>query len=111
MSFMLRRRARLTPAALHHYWLNFHADFGRRLLPPHSYYQLHALAEESAAISRVAGLTNLEIDGVGEAHFPDVDTLTRHLGGSEASAQAPIDERNFIDHSRLSFALYRMRTA
>jgi len=53
--FGLRRLERLSRAEFLDYWLNVHAQFGRRLIPPYSYHQIHAragLTDESAPADR-----------------------------------------------------------
>lgn len=105
--FGLRRLARLTQDAFHDYWLNVHADFGRRLIPPYTYHQVHVYAEASAAAAAASGLPDPGLDGIVEVHFPDVPAFVAQLSRPEVSVDALADERNFIDHARSVFHVYR----
>lgn len=101
--FGLRRLPELSRAAFHDYWLNRHAKIGRRLIPPYSYHQLHADAAATDAASRVTGVQPIDLDGVVEVHFPDIDAFVRQLSRKEVAEEALADERNFIDHARSFF--------
>lgn len=105
--FGLRRLARLTLDEFHDYWLNHHAELGRRLIPPHSYHQLHADPEATRHWAAGAGLPASTLDGVVEVHFPDVAALIAQLSRPEVAEEALADERNFIDHARSEFWAYR----
>ncbi|HUD29748.1 MAG TPA: EthD domain-containing protein [Novosphingobium sp.] len=105
--FGLRRLDRLGLADFHDYWLNRHADFGRRLIPPYTYHQLHADPGETTRLARPTGLSASTLDGVVEVHFPDVDALVRQLSREDVAQGALEDERHFIDHARSQFWAYR----
>lgn len=103
--FGLRRLPALTRAAFQDYWLNHHADFGRRLIPPYSYHQIH----NAAAADSVPGaaLMPATYDGIVEVHFPDVAALVRQLSRADVAEGALEDEKNFIDHARSRFWAFR----
>ena len=105
--FGLRRLERLTLDEFQDYWLNRHADFGRRLIPPYTYHQLHADSVATGRLAQVTGLAASDLDGVVEVHFPDVAALVRQLSREEVARDALADERNFIDHARSQFWAYR----
>lgn len=105
--FGLRRLPQLTRAAFHDYWLNHHAQIGRRLIPPYTYHQLHADAGATEAASAGTGLAASTYDGLVEVHFPDVDAFVRQLSRADVAVEALEDEKNFIDHSRSQFWGYR----
>jgi hypothetical protein len=105
--FGLRRLERLTLAQFHDYWLNRHAELGRRLIPPYTYHQLHADPTATAALARSLDLQASTFDGVVEVHFPDLDAFVKQLSRPEVAEEALADERNFIDHSRSVFWAYR----
>ncbi len=105
--FGLRRLERLTLAGFHDYWLNRHAELGRRLIPPYSYHQLHADGAMTAAMAMAAGLPPSTLDGVVEVHFPDIAAFVAQLSRPEIADEALADERNFIDHARSIFWAYR----
>lgn len=107
--FGLRRLPRLTQAAFHDYWLNVHADFGRRLIPPYSYHQIHVHAAMSAKAAVLAQLPDAALDGIVEVHFPDLDAFVAQLSRPDVAVEALADERNFIDHARSVFHVYRDR--
>jgi len=104
--FGLRRLARLTLDEFHDYWLNHHADYGRRLIPPYTYHQLHADPVGTASLAEVTGLSASTLDGVVEVHFPNADALVRQLSREDVAKGALEDERNFIDHARSQFWAY-----
>ncbi len=105
--FGLRRLERLTRAAFHDYWLNRHAEIGRRLIPPYTYHQIHADEEATGALALQAGLSASTYDGMVEVHFPDVDAFVRQLSRADVAAEALEDEKNFIDHARSQFWAFR----
>lgn len=105
--FGLRRLDRLPLNAFHDYWLNHHADIGRRLLPPYSYHQLHTLPEATAIMAAATSIPASTLDGVVEIHFPDIAAFVKQLSRPEVSEEALVDERNFIDHARSIFWAYR----
>lgn len=98
--FGLRRLLGLTLGEFHDYWLNHHADYGRRMIPPYSYHQLHARPRLAAALAAAAGLPASDLDGSVEVDFPDVDALVRQLSRPDVAQDALADERRFIDHGR-----------
>jgi len=105
--FALRRLPHLEPSAFHDYWLNRHAPIGRRLIPPYSYHQIHVTREASDRASHETGFPNAVLDGIVEVHFPDLAAFRVQLARPEVAAEAFEDEKNFIDHARSAFAVYR----
>jgi hypothetical protein len=103
--FGLRRLPRLTRKEFQDYWLNHHADIGRRLIPPYTYHQIHAVTEDHA--EQTAGVAASSYDGIVEVHFPDVEAFVRQLSRAEIAVEALEDEKNFIDHSRSAFWAFR----
>lgn len=101
--FGLRRLPQLSQPAFHDYWLNRHAMIGRRLIPPYSYHQLHADSVATDAASTATAIPPIDLDGIVEVHFPDIDAFVRQLSRKEVAEEALEDERNFIDHSRSFF--------
>ncbi|MFM6831260.1 MAG: EthD domain-containing protein, partial [Novosphingobium sp.] len=93
--FGLSRLDALTRAAFHDYWLNRHAQIGRRLIPPFTYHQLHADAALTQRAATTSGLTPSDYDGIVEVHFPDTDALIRQLSRTEVAQEALEDEKNF----------------
>ncbi|GLS98814.1 hypothetical protein GCM10007897_01920 [Sphingobium jiangsuense] len=106
--FGLRRLPALTLAEFHRYWLHHHADYGRRMIPPYSYHQLHADPARAAALAGTAGLPASTLDGIVEVDFPDVDALIRQLTRPDVAQDALEDERRFIDHDRSMIWAYRV---
>ena len=104
--FGLRRLERLSRAEFQDYWLNVHADFGRRLIPPYTYHQIHAEEYLTGELTRLSGVPSSPLDGIVEVHFPDIDALIRQLMRPDVASEALADERNFIDHARSAFHVY-----
>jgi hypothetical protein len=107
--FGFQRLEHQTREACHDYWLNVHADFGRRLIPPYSYHQLHVQAEATARAAAATGLPASVLDGVAEVYFPDIPAFIAQLSRPDVASEALEDERNFIDHARSLFWIYDMR--
>lgn len=107
--FGLRRLQHLSLGQFQDYWLNHHAEIGRRLIPPYTYHQLHADPVASTDLAERTRLPASTLDGVVEVHFPDVDALSRQLSRPEVAEEALADERLFIDHDRSEFWAYRER--
>ncbi|MEO0033869.1 MAG: hypothetical protein RIS94_3627, partial [Pseudomonadota bacterium] len=105
--FGLRRLPTLTREGFHDYWLNHHAEIGRRLIPPYTYHQIHADAAMTDGAAAATGLAASTYDGLVEVHFPDIDAFVRQLSRPEIAAEALEDEKNFIDHSRSQFWAFR----
>ncbi len=109
LSFVLRRLPHLAPPQFYDYWLNTHADYGRRnIQPPRSYAQLHSDAEASARLTTAAGFAVRDYMGVAECTFPSIADFQAQLQRVEVARDALADERNFIDHSRSVFDLFRV---
>ena len=106
--FGLRRLPALTLAEFHHYWLHHHADYGRRMIPPYSYHQLHADPVRAAALAGAVGLPASTLDGIVEVDFPDVEALVRQLTRPDVAQDALEDERRFIDHGRSMIWAYEV---
>ena len=105
--FGLRRLPRLTREQFQDYWLNKHAEFGRRLIPPYTYHQLHARGDLTEKAASASGLPASTFDGIVEVHFPDMDALVAQVTKPSVAKDALEDERNFIDHSRSAFYVYQ----
>ena len=87
--------------------MNVHSDFGRRLIPPYSYHQLHARADLTNQAASAGGLPASTFDGIVEVHFPDMDALVAQVTRPSVAKDALEDERNFIDHARSAFFVYQ----
>jgi len=105
--FGLRRLDSLTRPAFLSYWLDVHAEFGRRLIPPYSYHQLHAEADLTQQMAELSGLAPSTLDGIAEVHFPDLEALIAQLSRPAVATDALADERTFIDHARSVFRVFR----
>lgn len=93
----LVRLGHLTPAGFQRYWLDVHADFGRRN-PVNAYRQIHP---RRAVLS--AGLPDAPFDGVAQALFADLAAMQARLASPDIAGDAYEDERRFIDHARSAF--------
>ena len=101
----LRRLPSLDRAGFQDYWRNHHADIGRKLIPPYSYYQCHADAEFTRQLQSESGYRAWDVDGIAWVHFPDRDACDRQLAREDVAEIAIADELKFIDHSRSPFAI------
>ncbi len=93
----LVRLGHLTPAGFQRYWLDVHADFGRRN-PVNAYRQIHP---RQAVVP--AGLPDALFDGVAQALFADLRAMQARLASPDIAGDAYEDERRFIDHARSAF--------
>jgi hypothetical protein len=93
----LVRLGHLTPAGFQRYWLDVHADFGRRN-PVNAYRQIHP-----RAATLPAGLPHATFDGVAQALFADLAAMQARLASPDIAGDAYEDERRFIDHGRSAF--------
>lgn len=101
LAFPLRRLARLTHPEFSDYWLNIHAEYGRKArVPPIKYKQLHADEAASAAAAASAGVAMHDFDGVAISYFRDMAELQDLLAQPSVASAALEDEKRFIDHSR-----------
>jgi hypothetical protein len=99
----LRRLPALTLPAFHAYWVNTHAEFGRRALAGQGYRQVHADPASSAALAAAVGLDLSDLDGAVISASSSWDTYWQRRENEAArktGAEALADEDNFIDHSR-----------
>jgi hypothetical protein len=101
----LRRLPSLDRAGFQDYWLNHHADIGRKLIPPYSYFQCHTDAEFTCQLQNESGHRVWDVDGIVWVHFPDRDACDRQLAREDVAEIAIADELKFIDHNRSPFAI------
>jgi hypothetical protein len=103
VAYALRRLPSLSVSEFQHYWLDIHAEFGRRALAGRGYLQIHS--DPAVCLSAAAAV------GVGQADFDGVvitscQTWAQRLehqarsGSGDDSSAALADEQNFIDHAR-----------
>jgi hypothetical protein len=104
--FALRRLATLTRQEFQNYWLNVHADFGRRI-SGNRYRQFHADPHATRQVARRAHMQAADFDGVAEAYFADITALNAMLASPQVAEAALADEKRFIDHSRSVFGIYQ----
>lgn len=98
----LVRLTQLSAEEFSAYWLNVHANFGRRD-PSSRYRQLHASPQLTAEIVAASDVGAAAFDGVAQAYFTDSDELRMKLSSPEIAMEAYEDERRFIDHARSAF--------
>jgi hypothetical protein len=103
--YALRRLPSLDRAGFQDYWLNHHANIGRKLIPPYSYYQCHTDAGFTCQLQKESGYSAWDGDGIVWVHFPDRDACDRQLARQDVAEIAIADELKFIDHSRSPFAI------
>lgn len=111
ISFALQRLARLDREGFQTYWLEHHAEHGRRtLIPPNTYSQIHARPADASleALSAALSVPLDTRDGIAECLFPDLDAFHTQMARAEVAVDALEDEKNFIDHARSTFGLFRV---
>jgi hypothetical protein len=111
ISFALHRLARLDRQGFQAYWLDRHAEHGRRtLIPPNTYSQIHARPADTSleALSEALAVPLDTRDGIAECLFPDIDAFRKQMARAEVAVEALEDEKNFIDHARSTFGLFRV---
>lgn len=106
--YAISRLPGLSREQFQHYWLNQHAELGRQLIPPYSYFQSHSDDQLNTSLADATGLTVSPFDGVVALHFPDRDACDRQLGRADVNAIALEDEKKFIDHERVLMGCYRV---
>src|SRR6185312_12241928 len=96
--FVIRRRAELTPAEFHRYWLEEHGPLARRLLTElgaRRYVQTHTLAPDlNAALAASRGTLDA-YDGIAEIWWDSLDALlavTNSEEGQRANQTLQEDE-------------------
>jgi hypothetical protein len=97
----LRRLERLSRQEFQHYWLDVHAEFGRR--PDNRYRQFHTDDATTVIAAAAAGVPASNFDGIALAYFDDLDHLRSKLSSPEIAGDAFADEQRFIDHARSQF--------
>ena len=111
ISFALQRLDRLSREGFQSYWLDCHAEHGRRtLVPPNTYAQIHARPAD-AALEALSGALAVPLDtrdGIAECLFPDLAAFRTQMARAEVAVEALEDEKNFIDHARSTFGLFRV---
>jgi hypothetical protein len=101
LAFPLRRLTRLTHREFLDYWLNVHAEYGRKArVPPIKYWQFHGDETASQAAAALAGVAIHDFDGVAMSYFTDIPELQDLLDQPSVASAALEDEKKFIDHSR-----------
>lgn len=107
MVFALQSRTDRSEAEFFDYWANHHGPLTvKNSRGKGSYYQLHALAEPSAALAARFGMRH---DYIGHAGgwMDDTSRLNGFFHNAVASGQLE-DELNFIDHSRSCLNVYEV---
>lgn len=98
----------MSRTAFQDYWLNTHADIGRQLIPPYSYFQSHADDELTARLVEICGLKAATFDGIVTVHFPNMEACQAQLSRTDVGEIAIEDERRFIDHNHVEFGVYEV---
>ena len=108
--YALRRLPSLTHEGFSDYWLNHHADFGRRIQAGRGYRQLHGDLDASRELAVAAGVAIDDLDGIAEAAYPDLQVFLEVMAQPAVAADAMEDEKRFIDHSRSAGSVVAIQT-
>ena len=101
--YCIRKRAELSEAEFHRYWLEEHAPRVRghaAALGASRYVQSHTVAAELNDGLRASRGMSPPHDGITELWWPDMESFEKALGtedGIEAGRDLLEDERHFID--------------
>lgn len=109
--YAMRRRADLTHAQYSDYYLQVHAEFGRRLTGILGYTQFHVDPDLARSAAAAAGVGVWAFDSIAELHLDAVRTFSDALARMpEAERNAPmLDEENFVDRANsVSFVTRRV---
>jgi hypothetical protein len=90
-------------------WLNYHAPFATRNVPPElgmGYRQFHNDIEASSRLARAAGVGVREFDGAADCTYRDSEVLRDLMGRSDVVERATEDEKGFVDHRRCVTGLF-----
>lgn len=106
--FALAPREDMSREAFFNYWFNVHGKFFvEAQAGAGSYYQLHADAEQTRAINERLGLDGPQFAGHAGGWMKNPERI-REAFQHPTALEALADERNFIDHSRSLYGVYRL---
>jgi uncharacterized protein (TIGR02118 family) len=103
LTFAVRRRTDIDPAAFHRYWRDQHGPLVRSLQPAlgiRRYVQTHRMETPLNDVLRVSRGALAPFDGVAELWWDDLDALVAAASSSEGTAAGQTlleDEARFID--------------
>ncbi len=111
LTYCIRRRAELSPAAFHQHWREQHAPLVQKhaaAIGAKRYVQSHTVEAEGNALLRSSRGADEPFDGVAEVWWESMKAFNAALqttAGREAAQALLDDERNFIDFARSSLFL------
>jgi hypothetical protein len=110
--FVLRRLPSISNEEFHDHWFTIHSGLGHTIPGIGAYNQFHCDADASAQAAKTAGVGYGDYDGVAETFCADLDAFNTIMTSAEVADEGISDQREFIDASRSTAALYEIvRTA
>lgn len=106
--FFVRKRAELSDAYFHDYWLNAHGRMATGMADPPAYRQWHADEERTRAAGAAAGLSVLDLNGAAQTFFQSEEEIRRRFANAAdfKSSAVYADILTFIDVERSAVAFF-----
>jgi hypothetical protein len=106
--FALRRLPSVSNAEFHDHWFTIHSGLGHTIPGIGAYNQFHCDPAASARAAAAAGVALSDYDGVAETFCRDLDAFNTIMTSAEVADEGISDQREFIDASRSTAALYEI---
>ena len=106
--FALRRLPSISNEEFHDHWFTIHSGLGHTIPGIGAYNQFHADADASAQAAKTAGVGYGDYDGVAETFCADLAAFNTIMTSAEVADEGISDQREFIDASRSTAALYEI---
>ena len=106
--FALRRLPSITNEDFHDHWFTIHSPLGHQIPGIGAYNQFHCDTAASSAAAAAAGVELGDFDGVAETFCRDLDAFNTIMTSAEVAGEGLADQREFIDASRSTAALYQV---
>jgi hypothetical protein len=109
--FALRRLPSVSNAEFGDHWFTIHSGLGHTIPGIGAYNQFHCQPAASARAAAAAGVALSDYDGVAETFCRDLDAFNTIMTSAEVADEGISDQREFIDASRSTAALYEILRA
>jgi hypothetical protein len=106
--FALRRLPSISNEEFHGHWFTIHSGLGHTIPGIGAYNQFHCDTDASEQAAKTAGVAYGDYDGVAETFCADLDAFNTIMTSAEVADEGISDQREFIDASRSTAALYQL---